>query len=242
MPKQRRLTKAVGGSRKAENSETPTDPPSALPLPPSLRVVGARHNNLKDVTVEIPLGMFVCVTGVSGSGKSSLINDILMESLRRDLMKGKGEPGEHDRIEGVEHLNKVIAIDQSPIGRTPRSNPGTYIKVFDDIRALYAQLPEAKKRGYKPGRFSFNVAGGRCEACDGNGANKLEMDFLADVWVTCQVCGGKRFNRETLQVEYKGASIADALEMDIVQAMEHFEAIPKVHHKLSTLHASASTT
>lgn len=200
-----------------------------------LRIVGAKHNNLKDVTVEIPLGVFVCVTGVSGSGKSSIVNDILMESLRRDLMKGKGEPGEHESIEGLEHLDKVISIDQSPIGRTPRSNPGTYIKVFDDIRALYAQLPESKKRGYKPGRFSFNVAGGRCEACDGNGANKLEMDFLADVWVKCQVCDGKRFNRETLQVEYKGKSIADALEMDIVEALAHFEAIPNIHHKLQTL-------
>ncbi len=204
---------------------------------PCLTIHGAKHNNLKGVDMTIPLGAFVCVTGVSGSGKSSLVNDILMESLRRDIMKGKGEPGTHDKITGLEHIDKVISIDQSAIGRTPRSNPGTYIKVFDDIRALYAQLPESKRRGYKPGRFSFNVAGGRCEACDGNGANKLEMDFLADVWVTCQVCEGKRFNRETLQVEYKGASISDALEMDIVEAMKHFEAIPQIHHKLSTLHA-----
>ena len=204
---------------------------------PCLKIHGATHNNLKNVDMTIPLGAFVCVTGVSGSGKSSLVNDILMEALRRDIMKGKGEPGTHEEITGLEHIDKVISIDQSPIGRTPRSNPGTYIKVFDDIRALYAQLPESKRRGYKPGRFSFNVAGGRCEACDGNGANKLEMDFLADVWVTCQVCEGKRFNRETLQVEYKGASIADALEMDIVEAMKHFEAIPQIHHKLNTLHA-----
>ncbi|TWT94803.1 UvrABC system protein A [Botrimarina colliarenosi] len=239
VPKTRRITEF--GSRKADSSEEGLEenqseirnPQSEFPC---LRVVGARHNNLKNVTVEIPLGAFVCFTGVSGSGKSSIVNDILMESLRRDLMKGKGEPGEHDAIEGVEHLDKVIAIDQSAIGRTPRSNPGTYIKVFDDIRNLYSQLPESKRRGYKPGRFSFNVAGGRCEACDGNGANKLEMDFLADVWVTCQVCAGKRFNRETLQVEFKGASIADALEMDIVQAMQHFESIPQIHHKLSTLH------
>lgn len=204
---------------------------------PTLTIHNARHNNLKGVDMAIPLGAFVCVTGVSGSGKSSLVNDILMESLRRDLMKGKGEPGDHDEITGLEHLDKVISIDQSPIGRTPRSNPGTYIKVFDDIRSLYAQLPESKRRGYKPGRFSFNVTSGRCEACDGNGANKLEMDFLADVWVTCQVCTGKRFNRETLQVEFKGASISDALEMDIVEAMAHFESIPQIHHKLTTLHA-----
>lgn len=205
--------------------------------PKSLRIIGARQNNLKGVDVEIPLGAFVCVTGVSGSGKSSLVNDILMESLRRDLMNGKGAPGDHDRIEGIENIDKVISIDQSPIGRTPRSNPGTYIKVFDDIRNLFAQLPESKRRGYKPGRFSFNVASGRCEACDGNGSNKLEMDFLADVWVTCPVCEGHRFNRETLQVLFKGKSIADVLEMDIQQAMAHFEAIPQVHHKLQTLQA-----
>ncbi len=160
-----------------------------------------------------------------------------MESLRRDLMGGEGTPGEHDAIEGLSSLDKVIAIDQSPIGRTPRSNPGTYIKLFDDIRDLYAQLPESKRRGYKPGRFSFNVAGGRCEACEGNGANKLEMDFLADIWVTCPVCQGHRFNRETLQVLFKGKSIAEVLEMDIQQASQHFESIPSIHHKLSTLHA-----
>jgi excinuclease ABC subunit A len=246
VPKQRRIKASPNDEGRMTNDEkqekSATDPSSSFVIRhsgfdgPCLSIVGARHNNLKNITVDIPLGVFVCVTGVSGSGKSSIVNDILMESLRRDLMKGNGEPGDHDRIEGLEHLDKVISIDQSPIGRTPRSNPGTYIKVFDDIRNLYAQLPESKRRGYKSGRFSFNVTGGRCEACDGNGANKLEMDFLADVWVTCQVCAGKRFNRETLQVEYKGASIADALEMDIVQAMEHFEAIPQIHHKLTTLH------
>ena len=204
---------------------------------PSLRIVGARHNNLKNVDVEIPLGAFVCLTGASGSGKSSIFSDILVESLRRDLNHGKGTPGDHDRIEGLEHLDKMIAIDQSPIGRTPRSNPATYIKVFDEIRSLYAQLPESKRRGYKPGRFSFNVAGGRCEACSGNGANKLEMDFLADVWITCNVCQGRRFNHEALQIEYKGKSISDVLEMDVQQALDHFENIPKIKHKLETLHA-----
>ncbi len=201
-----------------------------------LAVRGATHNNLKDVDVEIPLGTFVCVTGVSGSGKSSLVNDILIETLRRDLNAGNGAPGSHRAIEGIEHLDKMIAIDQSPIGRTPRSNPATYIKLLDDIRDLYTQLPEAKTRGYKPGRFSFNVSGGRCEACEGNGSNKLEMDFLADIWVTCPICEGHRFNRETLQVRFKGKSIAQVLEMDVQEALEHFENVPKVHHKLQTLH------
>ncbi len=202
-----------------------------------LLIRGARHNNLRNIDVEIPLGMFVCVTGVSGSGKSSLVNGILVEALRRDLNGGKGAPGDHDGIEGLEYLDRMIAIDQSPIGRTPRSNPATYIKVLDDIRSLYAQLPESKRRGYKPGRFSFNVVGGRCESCSGNGSNKLEMDFLADVWVTCPVCQGHRFNHETLQVQFKHKSIAEVLEMDIQQALDHFENIPAIQHKLTTLHA-----
>jgi excinuclease ABC subunit A len=215
-----------------------------------LEIQGARHNNLKNLTARIPLGLFVCVTGVSGSGKSSLINDILKESLlQRYGKRGADEEhaegaagdedhriGAHDRILGTEHIDKVIDIDQSPIGRTPRSNPATYIKVFDEIRSLCALVPEAKIRGYKPGRFSFNKPGGRCEACEGNGSNRLEMDFLADVWVTCPVCDGKRFNRETLQVRFKDRNIHDVLNMDVQEALEHFANVPRIQPMLQTLH------
>ncbi len=201
-----------------------------------LTIRGARHHNLKDVEVDVPLGMFVCVTGVSGSGKSSLVNDILWPVLNRDINEGLGNPGPHEEIVGLNRLDKAIDIDQSPIGRTPRSNPATYVKVFDHIRDLYTNLPQAKLRGYPPGRFSFNVEGGRCEACEGHGATKLEMDFLADIWVPCPVCEGHRFNRETLEVKFKDKSIAEVLEMDVQQALEHFENVPKVRRLLQALH------
>jgi excinuclease ABC subunit A len=201
-----------------------------------ITIVGARHHNLQDVTVAFPLGKFICVTGVSGSGKSSLVNDILWEVLNREINGGKGTPGAHEELLGLEHIDKAIDIDQSPIGRTPRSNPATYVKLFDLIRDLYTKLPESKVRGFKPGRFSFNVEGGRCEACEGHGATKLEMDFLADIWVTCPVCQGRRFNKETLEVHFKGKSIADVLDMDVQQALEHFENFPRIKQLVQTLH------
>jgi excinuclease ABC subunit A len=201
-----------------------------------LKIVGARHNNLQHVDVDLPLGVFVCVTGVSGSGKSSLCNDILWEVLNREVNGGTGRPGAHDQISGLQALDKAIDIDQSPIGRTPRSNPATYVKLLDEIRRLYTQLPQAKVRGYKPGRFSFNVPGGRCEACEGHGATRLEMDFLADIWVPCGVCSGKRFNHETLEVRYRDRSIADVLDMDVQEALEQFANHPVILRLLQTLH------
>ncbi|MDR3622773.1 MAG: excinuclease ABC subunit UvrA [Paludisphaera borealis] len=199
-------------------------------------VRGAWHHNLKGIDVSIPLGLLTVVTGVSGSGKSSLVSDILRDALARDLNGAQSVPGAHDRIDGVDQLDKVIDIDQSPIGRTPRSNPATYIKLWDLVRDLYTKLPDSRARGYQPGRFSFNVPGGRCEACEGNGSNKLEMDFLADVWVVCPVCDGKRFSRETLHVRYKGKSISDVLDMDVQEALEHFANVPKIALMLQTLH------
>ena len=201
-----------------------------------IKIAGATHNNLKNVDVEIPLGAFVCITGVSGSGKSSISNDILWEVLNRDVNKGLGNPGKFKKITGLDLIDKAIDIDQSPIGRTPRSNPATYVKLLDEIRDFYTQLPQAKLRGYTPGRFSFNVADGRCEACEGHGATKLEMDFLADIWVNCAVCNGKRFNHETLEVKYKEKSIADVLDMDVQEAFELFKHHPKVSQMLKTLH------
>ncbi|MDF2649278.1 MAG: uvrA [Paenibacillus sp.] len=200
-----------------------------------IEVKGAKENNLRNVSAKVPLGVFTCVTGVSGSGKSTLINEILFKTLSRDLNGAKVRPGEHKEIVGLEHIDKVIDIDQSPIGRTPRSNPATYTGVFDDIRDVYANTNEAKVRGYKKGRFSFNVKGGRCEACRGDGIIKIEMHFLPDVYVPCEVCKGKRYNRETMEVKYKGKSISEVLEMTIEDGCEFFKNLPRIHRKLTTL-------
>ena len=200
-----------------------------------LKVVGASENNLRHIDAEFPLGTFTVVTGVSGSGKSSLVNEILFKRLGAELMRMKVHPGKCDRIEGIECLDKVVDIDQSPIGRTPRSNPATYTGLFNDIRDLFASTQEAKSRGYGPGRFSFNVRGGRCEACSGDGVLKIEMHFLPDIFVPCEVCKGKRYNRETLEVRYKGKSIADVLDMTAEEGLEFFSSLPKLKNKLQTL-------
>ncbi len=201
----------------------------------TLRIVGAKGNNLKDVTVDFPLGTLTCVTGVSGSGKSTLINDTLLPILSQHLYKSLRQPLEYAKVEGLEHVDKVVAVDQSPLGRTPRSNPATYTGVFSDIRSLFVNLPEAKMRGYKPGRFSFNVKGGRCETCKGNGYKTIEMNFLPDVFVPCEACHGKRYNHETLEVRFKGKSISDVLDMTINQAVEFFENVPHILHKIKVL-------
>ena len=198
-------------------------------------IKGAKENNLKNINVKFPLGMFVAVTGVSGSGKSTLVNEILQKTLAHELNRARTLPGAYRSISGLEHLEKVINIDQTPIGRTPRSNPATYTGVFDDIRDVFSQTNEAKVRGYQKGRFSFNVKGGRCEACRGDGIIKIEMHFLPDVYVPCEVCHGKRYNRETLEVKYKGKSISEILDMTVEDAVVFFENIPKIKRKLQTL-------
>ncbi|MBI3738378.1 MAG: excinuclease ABC subunit UvrA, partial [Chloroflexi bacterium] len=201
-----------------------------------LKIIGARANNLKDLTVQIPLAKLVCITGVSGSGKSTLMTDVMYNALAAKLMGARTQAGEHKKIEGTEHLDKIINIDQSPIGRTPRSNPGTYTGMFDEIRKLFAELPESKVRGYKPGRFSFNVHGGRCEACQGQGELRIEMQFMPDVYVPCDVCHGKRFNRETLQVMFREKySIADILDMTVDHALGEFSAFPAMMSRLKLL-------
>jgi excinuclease ABC subunit A len=201
-----------------------------------ITVKGARQNNLKNIDVDIPLGVMTCVTGVSGSGKSSLVNEILYKRLARDLNRARCVPGQHTDIIGIDKLDKVIDIDQSPIGRTPRSNPATYTGVFDLIRDLFAETADAKAKGYKKGRFSFNVKGGRCEACSGDGILKIEMHFLPDVYVPCEVCQGKRYNRETLEIKYKGKSIYDVLNMTVEEAVKFFENIPTIRNKIQTLY------
>ncbi len=201
-----------------------------------LNVIGAQENNLKNIDVQIPLGVLTCVTGVSGSGKSSLVNEILYKSLAKNLNRARCIPGKHKEIHGMDKLDKVINIDQSPIGRTPRSNPATYTGVFDLIRDLFAATSDAKAKGYKKGRFSFNVKGGRCEACRGDGIIKIEMNFLPDVYVPCEVCGGRRYNRETLDVKYKGKSIYDVLEMTVEEALEFFKHVPTIQRKIQTMY------
>ena len=201
----------------------------------AFRIFGASGNNLKGVDVTFPLGTLTCVTGVSGSGKSTLINDTLLPILSQHIYRSLREPMPYDRIEGLEHIDKVVAVDQSPLGRTPRSNPATYTGVFADIRSLFVNLPEAKIRAYKPGRFTFNVKGGRCETCKGNGYKTIEMNFLPDVYVPCETCHGKRYNRETLEVRFKGKSISDVLDMTINQAVEFFENVPNILHKIKVL-------
>ena len=200
-----------------------------------MKVIGAREHNLKNITAAFPLGVFCCVAGVSGSGKSSLVNEIVYKALARDLNRARTRPGDHDRIEGVEQLDKIISIDQSPIGRTPRSNPATYTGLFDLIRQVFSQTNDAKARGYKDGRFSFNVRGGRCENCSGDGMIKIEMHFMADIYVPCEVCHGRRYNRETLEVRFRGKNIADVLDMTVEEALGFFDNHPRIRTKLQTL-------
>ena len=200
-----------------------------------IEVEGATENNLKNITVTFPLGVFNCVTGVSGSGKSTLVNEVLYKTIAKELNGSNEKPGKCKGVKGLKNIDKIINIDQSPIGRTPRSNPATYTGVFDLIRDIFAQTEEAKLRGYQKGRFSFNVAGGRCESCNGDGVHKIEMHFLPDIYVPCEVCKGKRYNRETLEVKYKGKTIADVLDMTVEEAIDFFDKIPKIKNKIQTL-------
>ena len=202
----------------------------------ALEVKGAIENNLKNINVKFPLGQFICVTGVSGSGKSTLVNEVLYKTISKELNGSNVKPGKCKEVKGLENIDKIINIDQSPIGRTPRSNPATYTGVFDYIRDLFAGTNEAKMRGYDKGRFSFNVAGGRCEACSGDGVLKIEMHFLSDIYVPCEVCHGKRYNKETLEVKYKGKTISDVLEMTVEEALEFFKNLPKIKNKIQTLY------
>ena len=220
----------LSGRRKIEVPKNRKEPDGRW-----LKVYGASQNNLKNLDVKIPVGLITSVTGVSGSGKSSLVNEIIYPYLANNLNKAKVRQGKFDKIEGLEHFDKIIAIDQSPIGRTPRSNPATYTGVFSPIRELFAQSTDAKERGYKAGRFSFNVSGGRCEHCEGDGIIKIEMHFLPDMYVPCEVCKGKRYNRETLQVKYKGKNISDVLEMTVDEACEFFKPINSIYNKIKTL-------
>jgi excinuclease ABC subunit A len=227
--------RSLTGAFLAGRRQIPTPEVRRTPGDRRLRIEGVRQNNLKNVTVEIPLGLFVCVTGVSGSGKSTLVQDVMLRALMLKVYRSRLLPGKHKKLVGWEQIDKVIDIDQSPIGRTPRSNPATYTGVFDHIRKLYAQVPEARMRGFQPGRFSFNVRGGRCENCAGDGQIKIEMHFLPDVYVTCEVCKGKRYNRETLEVKYKGRSIAEVLEMSVEEALQFFQNIPPIKRHMQTL-------
>jgi excinuclease ABC subunit A len=241
IPAQRRVATVTAQQplivlKKKRGRPSATASAEAPEVTPWLEIAGATMNNLRDVTARFPLGTFVCVTGVSGSGKSSLITETLYPALANRLNKAQLKPGPFGALKGIEHLDKVIDIDQQPIGRTPRSNPATYVKLFDIIRDLFSKTPEAKLRGYEAGRFSFNIKGGRCEACEGNGEKRIDMQFLADVWVRCDVCKGKRYNRETLQVKYKGKSIAEVLEMDVQTALDFFDKVPRIRRILQTLH------
>jgi len=229
------VSDSVTGDYLAGRRSIPVPEQRRIPSGDVLTVRGAREHNLRDVTVDIPLGLFVAVTGVSGSGKSTLVRDILLPVLMQRIYSSKLPAGKHKRIDGIEHLDKVIDMDQSPIGRTPRSNPATYTGVFDHIRKLFASTNEAKVRGYQPGRFSFNVKGGRCEACSGDGTIKIEMHFLPDVYVPCEVCKGARYNRDTLDIEFKGRNIADVLDMPVAEAVEFFSNQPSIARYLQTL-------